>query len=320
MTSIKTVVVSSDITADTTWLGNTKYIISVTVRVKAGVTLNIYDTAQICFLNGNNFNLIFEPSSRLVAGVINSYSVDSSYNAVTVANSGGWIFIGTREPFNGTIPVNNSKFIISSLNTNYLGNLTTPSVGFLDINSWESSINTLSINNGLSGALYLLNASVNIRDLSINNITNIFILVSVLVIYKKLTVSGGFLGTSSSFLLGTLTVKKHGTINITTPLLPSFVNIATTDARVPTTKPYSTPYVAKVGELKSKVIFYLSNLSERSLIQFNKDIDNLLGLEVGELSASLVEENLDVSVDINLEDNDDDDDFDIFEQLDNLSD
>ena len=320
MTSIKTVVVSGDITTDTTWLGHTKYIISTTVRVKAGVTLNIYDTAQICFLNGNNFNLIFEPSSRLVAGVITSYSVDSSYNAVTVTNSGGWIFIGTRVPFNGTIPVNYSKFIISSLNTNYLGSSTTPSVSFLDINSWESSVNTLSVNNGLSGALFLFNASVNIRDLTLNNITNVFVVVSVLVVYKKLTVSGGFLGTTSSFLLGTVTVKKCGTINITTPLLPSSINIATTDARVPTTKPYATPYVAKVGELKSKVIFYLTSLTERSLPQLNANLDNLLGVDLSAIEL-LNEENSNDEIDLNLNiELEDDDSDDVFKHFDELSD
>ena len=254
MTSTKTVLVTNNITSDTTWLSGYKYVIGATIYVNNGVTLTIQDRASVCFLSGSSFNLVFEPGSKLNAGVITSFGVDSSYNPVSVANSGGWQFWGTKSPFyNGVIPVNASRFTINQIDISYIGTTEITPINVDSCYAYETNFNVVNISN-TNYSILLFNSTVNFNRLSITNASSGFFLSrGIINIFKSLTVSGGNLIDYLSFLV--IVVSKCAKFNINSTLNDLY-NIVTSDTRVPTTKPYATPYVVNV-ELKSKVkIFF----------------------------------------------------------------
>ena len=254
MTSTTTVLVTNNITSDTTWKSGFKYIIGATILVSNGVTLTIQDRASVCFLSGTSFNLVFEPGSRLNAGVITSFGVDSSYNPVTVANSGGWKFWGTKSAFyNGVIPVNTSRFTINQIDIAYIGSISSSPLSVDSCYAFETNFNVVNISNTILSS-FVFNSTVNFNRLSITNATSgLDLSRSTINVLKSLTVTGG--NFINSIFTSVIVVSKCARFNINS-ILSNLYNIITSDTRVPTTKPYANPYVVNV-QLKSKVkIFF----------------------------------------------------------------
>ena len=250
MTSTKTVLVTNNITSDTTWVSGYKYVIGTNVLVKDGVTLTIQDLVSVCFLSGNSFNLIFEPGSKLNAGVISSFAVDSSYNPVTTGNTGGWRFWGTKSAsYNGVIPVNTSRFTINQIDTNNIGSFGLGAIFVDSCYAFETNFNVVNISNATIGVLSF-NSTINFNKLSLTNAGNgLYILYTTINVFKKLSVSGG--NVISYLFSSVIVVSKCAKFNINSELSDIYT-IITNDTRVPTTKPYATPYVAKV-QLNSKL-------------------------------------------------------------------
>ena len=255
MTSTTTVLVTNNITSDTTWLSSYKYVIGANVLVKNGVTLIIQDRASVCFLSGTSFNLVFEPGSRLNAGVISSFAVDSSYNPVTTSNTGGWRFWGTKSgSYNGIIPVNTSRFTINQIDINNIGSSGLGAILVDSCYAFETNFNVVNISNATIGILSF-NSTINFNKLSLTNAINgLYILYTTINVLKKLVVSGG--NVISYLFSSVIVVSKCAKFNINSELSDIYT-INTNDTRVPTNKPYATPYVANV-QLKSKLKIFSS--------------------------------------------------------------
>ena len=255
MTSTKTVLVTDNITSDTTWVSGFKYIISTNIYVRDGIKLTIQDNASVCFLNNTSFNLVFEPGSKLNAGVISSFAVDSSYNPVTTSNTGGWRFWGTKSStYNGVIPVNTSRFTINQIDINYIGSFGLGSIYVDSCYAFETNFNVVNISNATIGILSF-NSTINFNKLSLTNAINgLYILYTTINVLKKLVITrGNFI---SYLSLSVIVVSKCAKFNINSEL-SDFYTINTNDIRVPTTTPYSIPYVANV-ELNSKLKIFSS--------------------------------------------------------------
>ena len=247
-----TVLVTADITSDTTWIGGVKYIITKEIVVKTGVTLTILDYASVCFLNGTSFSITFEPGSFLTAGKVKSFGVDSSYNPVTTANSGGWIFYGTRAAFKGVIPVRSSRFRIYEMALSNMGNSLIGAINVIYANDYETDFNLLKFTN-TTAPLRTIFSTVNIYQLGLANTTGISASGSVLNIFKKFKVVGGTV--VSSLSTSSITLKQNVRLYISATL-PNTFKITTNDIRIPTTIPYANPYVANVVNIQSRTRIY----------------------------------------------------------------
>ena len=247
-----TVLVSADITSDTTWIGGVNYIITKDIVVKTGVTLTILDYASVCFLNGSSFSITFQPGSFLVAGKVKSFGVDSSYNPVSTANSGGWIFYGTRAAFNGVIPVRSSRFRIYEMSLANMGNSIIGAINVIYGNEYETDFNLLKFTN-TTAPLRSIFSTVNIYQLGLTNTVGISLSGSVLNIFKKFKVVGG--SVVNSLITSSIILKQNIRLYINATLANTF-KITTNDIRIPTTVPYATPYVANVVNVQSRTRIY----------------------------------------------------------------
>ena len=251
-----TILVTGDITKDTTWETGNTYVIGSEVNVKPGVSLTINGT-NVCFLDGFDYSLRFEPGSFLYLDNVKSFSVDSTYKPVTRANSGAWVFYGSRATFNKTIPLKGSRYNINKLSCNYIGRSSRAALTFVYVNEYESNINVIKVKNSVFGT-FLNNSIVQYNQFgSINNTNTLILIYSNLLIFKKLYISGGNV-TTGSLLESSLNVLQNSEFYINSTLAQT-VKITTNDVRVPTTRPYATPYVVAVSHLSSRLNLYTSS-------------------------------------------------------------
>ena len=250
-----TILVTADITSDTTWETGNTYVIGANINVQPGVSLTINGT-NVCFLNGFNYSLSFQPGSFLYLDNVKSFSVDATYKPVTTANTGGWIFFGSKNTLNKTIPLKGSRFNINKLSCNYLGNSTLAAVTFVYCNEYEANVNIIKVKNSNFGT-YLNYSVIQYNQFaSINNTNGIVLNIANLLIYKKIFISGGNV-TFGSLNESSLNVLQNSEFYINS-ILSQSNKITTNDIRVPTTRPYSIPYVASVSHLSSRLNLYAS--------------------------------------------------------------
>ena len=150
------------------------YIISGTYTVATGASLKIDDGTKVLLLNGSpSGQMVFEAGSKLRAGDIVSYAVDSttSDTASTTANNGGWIF-------NGTVDNNNSSKRLSTFEMNefkgsYLGSLLVSAMILNDMRNEEFCVDKLRFVNSTT-ALQLQTSYITVNRIKTETCTNAF--------------------------------------------------------------------------------------------------------------------------------------------------
>ncbi len=101
----KTMVISSDIVRNTTFIRGVTHIIEGEIHVRSGVTLTIEDGVTILIRNGlrairniSTSALVFDSGSRMVAGTVTFGATDHTNIPVAQANNGGVFFCGSTRP------------------------------------------------------------------------------------------------------------------------------------------------------------------------------------------------------------------------------
>ena len=154
------------------WKKCNTYIISGTYTVATGATLKIDDGTKVLLLNASG-HMVFEAGSKLRAGDIVSYAVDSTTSdaASTTANNAGWYFTGTISYNNFSKRL--SSFEMNEFKGSYLGNAVVSAITFNDMRTDEFSADKLKLVNSTI-ALELDTSNVKINRVKIENCTNAF--------------------------------------------------------------------------------------------------------------------------------------------------
>lgn len=273
-------IITGKITEDTVWVNSIIYVIRGTVSVVGKLTIE--DKTKVLFFPYSFLN--FSSTSQLFAGNITSYPVTFNFCRINRYTRGGWQFIGSANPSNITF----TKLSIDSLYLNYFSGISsnTGKIGslyltnsdfqwvasivmdsvyadktYLQIGGENNIINTLSIKNNVYGIGYCLfgnKTSINVKDLEISNVgygtlrfadlkfscnvSNKNFVKANDILFQETKINENF----------KLLTNKNAAVDLNGTLFDSF-DVKSEDTRIPQTKPYSVPYIAKVENLTAEL-------------------------------------------------------------------
>jgi hypothetical protein len=246
---IKTIL--NNISENTFFTNNFKYIIVGEIHVLNGVSLYIEDNTIIYLRNGININntnrsidystLIFDTGSTLIAKKIFIKSADKNNKSVNYANNGGLIFLGsaanviysTYNTIFSQISSTPSNFSIEELIIEYLGSTNNNNITIIGTNNDEFNIkNIKSFYSGNIG-LSVIKSNIIIDKLFINNPNGIVAIEnnnSIINITKliKIIITNSTTSSLFNFLVNTyspyLKINKNAIVYLNAPQFNPVVN------------------------------------------------------------------------------------------------
>lgn len=246
---IKTIL--NNISENTFFTNNFKYIIVGEIHVLNGVSLYIEDNTIIYLRNGININninrsidystLIFDTGSTLIAKKIFVKSADKNNKSVNYANNGGLIFLGsaaniiysTYNTIFSQISATPSNFSIEELIIEYLGSTNNNNITIIGTNDDEFNIKNIksfySGNIGLSviksniiiNKLFINNPNGNVALENYNSIINIIKLIKIII--TNSTTSSLFNFTVNTYS-PYLKINKNANVYLSAPQFNPLVN------------------------------------------------------------------------------------------------